>query len=60
MGQAVGYIAFAALGALLGGLLGWLFAPGIFWAALIGGAMTLSAVRVGFVLLTVDDSQANE
>lgn len=55
MNGTAGHILWTALGALFGGLMAWLFAPGLFWAALLGGAMSFAAVRVGYVILTAKD-----
>ena len=42
----------ATVGALLGGVLAILFAPTIFWAALIGGALSTAAIATAvFVAL---------
>ena len=55
MSGAAGHILWTAIGALLGGLVGWLFVPGLFWAVLLGGAMSFAAIRVGYVLLSAND-----
>ena len=47
-------------GAGLGGILALLLAPGFFWAGMIGGALLFGAMRVGWILATVDDSGAGE
>ncbi len=52
MNAPVSYVLWAVLGAFVGGTIAWLVFPQIFWAALIGGAMTFAALRVGYVLLT--------
>ena len=43
-------VIFAAAGGFIGGLAGALFAPSVFWAMLISGAMAGAAVRVAMVL----------
>lgn len=58
MNGAVGHMLWALGGALLGGVFAWLVAPGLFWAALIGGAMTAAAIRVGYVLMGADDGES--
>ena len=51
MSHSVSYAIYAVIGAFAGGVLALRFVPAIFWAALLGGAMSLAAVRVGFVLI---------
>ena len=55
MSGAAGHILWTLAGALMGGLIAAVFAPGLFWGALLGGAMTFGAIRVGYVLMTADD-----
>ncbi len=52
MTSPTGHIIFAFAGAGLGGLFAYLLAPSVFWACLIGGALTGGALRVGYVLMT--------
>ena len=56
MNRAAGYIAWTLAGALIGGGIAALLAPQFFWAAMLGGAMTAGACRVGYVLMTADDA----
>ena len=49
------HIIWAFVGALIGGVLAWAVLPGLFWASLLGGAMTFGALRVGYVLIASDD-----
>ena len=60
MSSTAGHLLWTAAGALLGGLVGWLFVPGFFWAALLGGAMSAGALRVGYVIATADDGGSDE
>jgi uncharacterized protein YqgC (DUF456 family) len=55
-----GHIIWTAIGALIGGLVGVFVLPGLFWAALLGGAMTAAALRVGYVIATADDGARDE
>ena len=55
MQGAVGHILWALSGAMLGGFAAWAMLPQVFWAALIGGALSFGAMRVGYILLTADD-----
>ncbi|MEP6020273.1 MAG: hypothetical protein ABJ251_17510 [Paracoccaceae bacterium] len=58
MQGAFGHILWALCGALLGGFAAWAVLPQVFWAALIGGALSFGAMRVGYILLTADDANA--
>lgn len=48
-----------AVGAVLGGIAGWVFAPGYFWGLLVGGALGAGALRTGIVLFASDESGSN-
>ena len=55
MSGPVGHLIFALIGAILAGLIGMFFAPGLFWGLLIGGAMTGGAISVARVVLGGDE-----
>ncbi len=56
MSRKTGHILWTLGGALVGGGIASLTVPPLFWAAMLGGAMTAGACRVGYVLMTVDDA----
>ena len=43
------------LGAGVGGALGWFVAPQVFWALLLGGALTGGALWVAYMLIASSD-----
>ena len=55
MKSARAHLIFAMTGAVLAGIAGLLFVPGLFWGLLIGGALTGGAISVARAVLGSDE-----